>query len=236
MSNNKLIVALDMNSREEALELVEEIRDKVGVFKVGLELFNASGPQIIHEIQSLGVRVFYDAKFHDIPNTVSQAVSVATRLGVWMINVHCAGGLEMLRAARESVIHTAKELNQSPPLLIGVTLLTSIQEKILHDELGIPGTIESTVLRYARLAKEAGLDGVVCSGHEIVVLRKEFGKDFCLVVPGIRPSWSVQTSDQKRIMTPKQAIDAGADYLVIGRPITQSPDPIEAVTKILEEI
>jgi orotidine-5'-phosphate decarboxylase len=236
MPKNKLIVALDVNTREDALSLIKKLREKVGGFKIGLELFHSLGPQIIEEIQSLGVRVFYDGKFHDIPNTVSRAVASISQLGIWMLNVHCSGGIEMMHAASKTAHQTSKLMHKSPPLVIGVTILTSIHNKVLNNEMGIPGNIQSTVLRYSHMAKEAELDGVVCSGYEIEMVRKEMGKDFLLVVPGIRPDWSVQISDQKRIMSPKQAMELGADYLVIGRPITQAPDPCEVVKKIIDEI
>ena len=236
MTKNKIIVALDVDNREKAISLVKELHGKVGAFKIGLELLNSCSIDLIKEIQEMGESIFFDAKFHDIPNTVSGAVSAVTRLGVWMMDVHCSGGLEMMRSAKEAAMKTAKTLNQQPPLVLGVTLLTSINQKSLNEELGISGTAESQVLRLAQLAKEAGLDGVVCSGQEIEILKKEFPMDFKLVVPGIRSVWVFSKTDQKRVMTPKEAIMKGADYLVIGRPIIQSESPKDALEKILDEI
>lgn len=234
--HNPLIVALDVDNRAKALQLTQELEGKVAAFKVGLELFNSAGVSVIEDIHSRNGKVFYDAKFHDIPNTVKGAVAAATKMGVWMVNVHCAGGLEMMKAARASANQTAEILCLTPPLVIGVTVLTSISREMLNTQWGVPGEVESTVLRLATLAKEAGLDGVVCSGHEISLLKKELGKDFKLIVPGIRPAGSVSVQDQKRVMTPKEAIEQGADFLVIGRPITQAPDPAEAALKIINEI
>jgi orotidine-5'-phosphate decarboxylase len=238
---NPIIVALDVDTREKALELVDQLKGKVGAFKVGLELFNSCGRKIIREIQSRGERVFYDAKFHDIPNTVNGAVAAATRMKVWMVNVHCCGGVQMMTAAKESADATAREYGIPCPLVIGVTILTSISENGLLDELGIQGTMEDTVLKYAQLAKQSGLDGVVCSGHEIKRLKSELGTDFKLIVPGIRPadkedSASASNGDQQRVMTPRSAIESGADYLVIGRPITRAENPADAAVKIYNEI
>jgi orotidine-5'-phosphate decarboxylase len=233
---NPIIVALDVDTREKALKLAEELEGKVAAFKVGLELFNSAGVPVIEAIQSKGIPVFYDAKFHDIPNTVKGAVAAATKMGVWMVNVHCTGGLEMMKAARESANETAAKLGSKTPLVIGVTVLTSISQEILNTQWGVSGNVGDTVLRLASLAKEAGLDGVVCSGHEIELLKRELGKEFKLIVPGIRPADSGSVQDQKRVMTPGQAVSLGADYLVIGRPITKAPVPAEAAAKILNEI
>lgn len=233
---NKIIIALDFDNRDDTLFLVDKLSGRIGAFKIGLELFNLLGPDIIRDIQSTGNRVFYDAKFHDIPNTVAGAISVAARWNLWMINLHCSGGLEMMNAARNSVDRITKQMNIKPPLLIGVSVLTSISDKILMEELGSKDSINSVVLRYARLAQSAGLDGLVCSGHEIPLIRNNIGEKFILVVPGIRPEFSDSSADQKRVIRPKEAIQSGADYLVIGRPVTRAKEPIDAVQKIIDEI
>lgn len=232
---SKIIVALDVSNRESARALATQLTGKIAAWKVGLELFNTLGVSIIDELQSQGGRVFYDAKFHDIPNTVKGAVNAATRMGVWMVNVHCSGGLEMMQAARDAADQTAAEMGTRPPLVIGVTVLTSISPFVLNDEIGVKGQVSDTVLRWASLARKAKLDGVVCSGHEIELLKKELGKEFKLVVPGIRPA-SADVGDQKRVMTPAQAVSLGADYLVIGRPITRAQNPGEAADAINAEI
>jgi len=222
----KIIVALDVATKEKALELVKQLRDKISFFKIGLQLYTAEGPEIVRAVLSTGAKVWLDIKLHDIPNTVARAVESANNLGVHMLTIHLSGGSEMIRAAT-----TARANNM---LLLGVTVLTSATEQTLR-EIGITHTVEEQVLRLARWGVEAGIDGVVASPHEIKSLRAEFGDKIKIVVPGMRPSWS-EPGDQKRFMTPREAIDAGADYLVIGRPITAHSNPREAVRKILDEI
>jgi len=226
MTKEKIIVALDVPTKREALELVEKLRDQISVFKIGLQLYTAEGPEIVRAISSTGSEIFLDLKLHDIPNTVARAVETANRLGVGMLTVHLSGGSEMIRAATSARAHNM--------LLLGVTILTSSTEKTLQ-EIGIQDNVDNQVLRLTKLGIEAGIDGVVASSHEIKTLRLEFGNKIKIVVPGIRPSWS-EPGDQRRIMTPREALEAGADYLVIGRPITAHPKPQEAVAKILEEI
>jgi orotidine-5'-phosphate decarboxylase len=196
---------------------------------VGKELFVAAGPEFVRELVAQGYAVFLDLKFHDIPNTVAQACKAAARLGVWMMNVHAAGGPRMLTAAREAV-----EGLDRRPLLIAVTVLTSMGPEEL-DAIGVEANPEQQVLRLARLTHEAGLDGVVCSAREAPALRQSLGPDFCLVTPGIRPVGS-EVGDQTRVLTPIQALRAGADYLVIGRPITQAADPVATLEQISAEI
>ena len=226
MTKEKIIVALDVPTKREALELVEKLRDQISFFKIGLQLYTAEGPEIVRAISSTGSKIFLDLKLHDIPNTVARAVESANRLGVQMLTVHLSGGSEMVRAATSACANSM--------LLLGVTILTSSMEKTLQ-EIGIQDNVDNQVLRLAKLGVEAGIDGVVASSHEIKTLRREFGDRIKIVVPGIRPRWS-EPDDQKRMMTPREALEAGADYLVIGRPIIAHPKPQEAVAKILEEI
>jgi orotidine-5'-phosphate decarboxylase len=226
MTENKIIVALDVPTKREALELVEKLRDQISFFKIGLQLYTAEGPEIVRAVSSTGGKVWLDLKLHDIPNTVARAVESANRLGVQMLTIHLSGGREMIRAAT-----AARPTNI---LLLGVTVLTSSTVETLR-EIGIQDEVDNQVLRLAKLGIEAGIDGVVASPREIKPLRHKFGNRIKIVVPGIRPSWS-EPGDQRRMMTPLEALEAGADYLVIGRPIIAHPNPREAAAKILEEI
>jgi len=223
---DKIIVALDVPTKKEALKLVEKLRDQISFFKIGLQLYTEEGPGIVRTVSATGSKVWLDLKLHDIPNTVAKAVESASRLGVQMLTIHLSGGSEMVRAA------TAARINDM--LLLGVTVLTSATEETLR-EIGIQGKIDDQVLRLAKLGVEAGIDGVVASPHEIKSLRREFGNKIRIVVPGIRPNWS-EPGDQRRTMTPCEALEAGADYLVIGRPIVAHPNPNEAVAKVLGEL
>jgi orotidine-5'-phosphate decarboxylase len=225
-SAGQIIVALDVATNKEALHLVTELSPDVGFFKIGLQLYTAAGPGLARDISVLGPRVFLDLKLHDIPNTVAKAVEAAGRLGVKMLTIHLSGGSEMIRAAVNA--------RQDDMLILGVTVLTSSNDETLR-ETGIPDTINNHVLRLAQLGVSAGIDGLVASPHEARALRTEFGDKIKIVTPGVRPSWS-EPGDQKRFMTPREAIEAGADYLVIGRPITAHPNPREAVARILAEL
>jgi len=225
----RVVVALDMPSAREALAFVSGIRPEQCRLKVGFELFTVGGPALVEGLVARGFGVFLDLKFHDIPNTVAQACAAASRLGVWMINVHTLGGSRMMRAAREEV-----DRQDHRPLLIGVTVLTSHTAGDLA-EIGLPDTPVSQVQRLARLAKESGLDGVVCSAREASDLRREHGDGFRLITPGIRPVGSKQ-DDQQRIVTPVEARRAGADYLVIGRPITRASDPLAVLDAINRDL
>ena len=217
MHDPRIIVALDFPSAESALPLVKKLHPDLCRLKVGKELLTAAGPRLIEKLTHQGFEVFLDLKFHDIPDTVASACKAAASLGVWMINVHALGGRKMLAAAREAIPHDSTKL-------IAVTLLTSMDQNDIAD-IGLQGEPEQIVARLAKLTKDCGLDGVVCSALEAVNLRQQFGADFCLVTPGIRPADS-QANDQKRITTPQQAIRNGASYLVIGRPITRARDPL----------
>lgn len=235
----RIIVSLDVPNLSQALNLVTELRDEVAYFKVGLELLSSAGPTVVEKIKELGGRVFYDGKFFDIPNTVAGASRAVTRLGVAMFNVHTMGGLGMMRAAHQAAIEISHQLSIPPPLVLGVTLLTSLDENIMNQELAIPGRLEERVVWFAGLASEAGLDGVIASPQEIAAIRRSLPKGKVIVVPGVRPIWA-ESFDQKRIATPKEAIAGGATYLVIGRPIIHPPaeigSPKEAVKLINAEI
>lgn len=229
MVDSKVIIALDYASKEEALTFVRLLDPGLCKLKIGKELFTLAGPDLVRSLVDMSFDVFLDLKFHDIPNTVAQACKAAASLGVWMLNVHALGGQTMLQAAREAIDASAQQ-----PLLIGVTILTSMSAADLQ-QIGISGTAEENVERLALLSENAALDGVVCSSKEVKLLRKKVGADFKLVTPGIRPAGSNQ-DDQKRIMTPPDAIQAGSDYLVIGRPITKSNDPLQALIDINRQI
>lgn len=235
-AKDKILVALDVTSIEKALELVQELKDFVGGFKVGLELCTHAGvPQVVDRISQAGGQVFLDLKFKDIPNTVAGASKAACRPGVLMFNVHCDGGREMMKAASNAV--TASD--SAKPLLIGVTVLTSVNKQVMNQEMKVAGELDAQAVHLAKLAKEAGLNGVVCSPHEVQAIKAACGQDFLTVVPGVRPAWAA-TGDQKRIMTPAEAIQQGADYLVIGRPITSPPaeigSPASAAKRIAEDL
>ena len=223
---DKIIVALDVATKEKALDLVEQLHGEISFFKIGLQLYTAEGPEVVRAVLATGVRVWLDLKLYDIPNTVARAVESASTLGVQMLTIHLSGGSEMIRAA------TAARANDM--LILGVTVLTSSTEQTLR-EIGITDIVEDQVLRLARLGAEAGIDGVVASPHEIKTLRREFGHRIKIAVQGIRPTWA-DPGDQKRFMTPSEAIEAGADYIGIGRPITAHAQPREAVRKIIEEL
>jgi len=232
---DKMILALDLADAEYALEIVDKFKDYINIFKVGLELFTTAGPGIIDEIHRKGKKVFLDLKFHDIPNTVTKAALSATRLGVYMFNVHASGGFEMMKRCSESVVEICLKENLRKPIMLGVTVLTSLSREILRDELGIQYGLRTHVRHLSSLALKAGLDGVVASASEVEVIRNHCGRRFIIVTPGIRPSWT-PPDDQKRTLTPKEAIREGSDYLVIGRAILQQPDPIKALELISLEI
>jgi len=235
MSKEKIIVALDVDTLERALELVGQLQPYVGMFKVGMELYNAVGPRAISAIRERGGEVFVDLKLHDIPTTVAKAARVLTKNGASIINVHASGGLAMMQAAASAVQDEAAVQNITPPQLIAVTVLTSMDQETLNCQLQIPGTVEENVVRWAELTQQAGLHGVVASPREITAIRKACGEDFVIITPGIRPL-GVAKNDQERITTPEEAVQLGATYLVIGRPITKEPNPVEAVQKIIAQL
>ena len=221
----KVIVALDFDNAQQALAFVEPLTPDLCKLKVGKELFAVAGPALVEKLVGKGFDVFLDLKYHDIPNTVAKACQAAAKLGVWMLNVHALGGRRMMMQAKEAI-----STCEHQPLLIAVTILTSHSDEELH-EIGLQGTAQENVLRLAQLAEASGLDGVVCSAQEAEALRAIVTPEFQLVTPGIRPA-NAALGDQTRVMTPDKAIQAGANYLVIGRPITQSKDPIETLKLI----
>ncbi len=230
MTQSPIVVALDFEQKTAALELVSRLDPSLCRLKVGKEMFTHFGPDFVKELQQRHFDVFLDLKFHDIPNTVAKAVQAAADLGVWMVNVHASGGSRMMSAAREALITYGEER----PLLIAVTVLTSMEQSDLT-ELGINRSPAEQVLHLAALTQKSGLDGVVCSAQEAQMLKQQFGQQFCLVTPGIRPSFAT-ADDQKRVMTPSQALAAGVDYMVIGRPVTKAADPLAALQAIYQEL
>lgn len=236
LSKDKIILPLDVDSAEKAVELVRLLKHDVGAFKVGLELVNSAGLSIFDKIKQAGAgKIFYDCKFHDIPNTVAGASRGAAKLAVWMFNVHCAGGFAMMKAAKNAAVEESGKLAVPCPLVIGVTVLTSIDQAVLNDEMRVPGAVADQVVHLAKLAREAGLDGVVASPHEIELIRAACGPDFLIVTPGVRPA-GADIGDQKRVMTPSEAVRNGADYLVIGRPIIKAEDPKAAARAIAAQL
>jgi orotidine-5'-phosphate decarboxylase len=234
-AKDRIVLALDIDNDIEALRIVAELRDVVGIFKVGHQLFTAYGPDIVRRIINTGGRVFLDLKYHDIPNTVAKASAEAVKLGVSIFNVHALGGFDMMKAAADSANETAQKGNKPAPLVLAVTVLTSMDEKSLRKDLKITRSLQREVAHLARLAQRAGMHGVVASPQEIKMLRRTVRGPFVILTPGVRPAWAGQ-DDQKRIMTPGEACAAGTDYIVIGRPVLKAADRREAVKKILEEM
>ena len=233
-STKRVIVALDVESANEARAIVSELSGTAAAFKVGMQLFTAAGPELVREL-SAGSRIFLDLKFHDIPNTVAKAGIEAARLGVWMFNVHAAGGSVMMRRTAEEVATVCERENLARPMILGVTVLTSSDATTLH-EIGIERSVEHQVLRLAQLASDCGLDGIVASPIETPAVRDTIGRrDFLIVTPGVRPV-SATNDDQKRVMTPGRAVASGSDYIVVGRPILAAEDRTEALLAIQEEI
>ncbi|XWJ90000.1 orotidine-5'-phosphate decarboxylase [Phytobacter ursingii] len=226
LTSSPIVVALDYDNRDKALAFVDRIDPRDCRLKVGKEMFTLFGPQLVRDLQERGFDVFLDLKFHDIPNTAAHAVKAAADLGVWMVNVHASGGARMMTAAKEALV----PFGNDAPLLIAVTVLTSMEASDLHG-LGISATPAEYAERLAGLTQQCGLDGVVCSAQEAVRFKAAFGQQFKLVTPGIRPQGS-EAGDQRRIMTPEQALAAGVDYMVIGRPVTQSADPAQTLRDI----
>jgi len=224
---NRIIIPLDLDYSQ-AINIAKTLDPNICRLKVGSQLFTSSGPKVINELHSLGFDIFLDLKFHDIPNTVHESVKSAADLGVWMVNVHASGGSKMLEASNKALLGY-----ENPPLLIGVTVLTSLSEEEIK-EIGLKG-IQGQVLQLAGLVKDNGLDGVVCAASDTTAIKSKFGEEFLTVSPGIRPANS-NTNDQSRVATPSEAIKNGSDYLVIGRPVTGSKNPKDALEKIYKEI
>ncbi|WP_237690632.1 orotidine-5'-phosphate decarboxylase [Paenibacillus caui] len=232
----RLMVALDYKTAGEAQALIQRLAGIPCFMKVGMQLYYAAGPDFVRELKAKGYSVFLDLKMHDIPNTVRGGADSVTRLGVDMFNVHAAGGIKMMLAAREGALGAVQQDSTlKMPQIIAVTQLTSTDQQMLNREIGIPGSVEEAVVRYAGLAKESGLDGVVASPLEAKAIKAAYGPAFLTVTPGIRPAGS-ETADQSRILTPGQAIQQGTDYIVVGRPITAAKDPREAALQIVEEM
>ncbi|OZH55886.1 orotidine 5'-phosphate decarboxylase [Hydrocoleum sp. CS-953] len=234
MTIDKIIVPLDVPTEAAAIALIDKLPEIIW-WKVGLELFVSCGPQILSILKQRQKRIFLDLKFHDIPNTVAGACRVAASYGVDLLTIHATAGRAALTKAQEAVMEGAKAIGQNPPKLIAITILTSLTSRDIAFDLKIPLELPEYALQMALLAQESGLSGAVCSPQEVEQLRRVCGDDFVLVCPGIRPSWA-EAGDQKRSLTPSQAIKAGADYLVIGRPITAAADPKEALERICQEL
>lgn len=229
---NPIIVALDTDSPFKALSMVRRLKVTGVAFKVGFELFCAGGPKVVEKIINQDVRVFLDLKYHDIPTTVAKVSEVVSKMGVWMFNVHASGGMEMMKAAKESSVRAAKSVSLTPPILLAVTVLTSMASV---KEMGVKSSVADHVLLLASLAEQSGLDGVVASAQEAQLIRQKMGSKFTLVTPGIRLPED-ENGDQKRVLTPQQALQSGANYLVIGRPITQSKKPFQVIEQIKKSV
>ncbi len=230
----RLIVALDVDDLEQAAELVRQLAGEVGMFKIGKQLFTHAGPQAVRQIQELGGEIFLDLKFHDIPNTVAKAAIEATRLGVKMFNVHASGSLEMMRLTVKEVRRVCRQQKLRKPIMLAVTVLTSLNQDDLQ-RVGVERKVADQVVRLALLTKEAGMDGVVASPHEVADIREACGRRFVIVTPGIRPS-DGNRNDQQRVMTPHNAVRGGVDYIVVGRPIVEAKDPVAAARSIVAEM
>lgn len=233
-ARDRLILALDLPSVDAAEGMIKRLQGKIHLFKVGLQLFTAEGPRVIGRIQDRGGRVFLDLKYHDIPHTVAAAVAQAVEWGVFMVDLHAAGGPAMMRAAVDAAAEKAASIGVARPRLLAITVLTSLTQTDLKT-LGVAGTVEEQVLALARLAKEAGLDGVVASPSEAAAIRRSLGPKFLLVTPGIRPR-ATDTDDQRRVATARDALTAGADYVVVGRPILKAADPVAVVENLIAEM
>lgn len=231
----KIILALDVPTKKQAIEIINRTEGLINAFKIGLQLFVSAGSEFVQELTSSGLRIFLDLKFHDIPNTVAKAGIEAAKLGVWMFNIHALGGSEMMKRTVEEVTNFCEAKKLEKPKILGVTILTSSNNETLK-QIGIKSDVKEAVRNLANLSEQCDLDGVVASPHEIEIVRKNARKkNFLIVTPGIRPSFAT-VEDQKRVMTPKEAISLGADYIVIGRPILQSSDQRATIEKILTEI
>ena len=230
----RLIVALDFDSLEQATDLVRQLSGEVGMFKIGKQLFTHAGPQAVRQIQELGGEIFLDLKFHDIPNTVAKAAIEATRLGVKMFNVHASGSLEMMRMTVKEVKRVCRQQKLRRPIMLAVTVLTSLNQDDL-ERVGVERKVSDQVVRLALLTKEAGMDGVVASPHEVGDIREACGRRFVIVTPGIRPA-DENRNDQQRVMTPQDAVCGGVDYIVVGRPIIEAKDPVSAARAIVADM
>lgn len=232
---DRLIIALDVDTVDAALAVVDRLGDDISTYKVGFELFVSAGPEVVKRIHDRGKRVFLDLKYHDIPNTVAKAAVVATRMGVFLFNVHASGGLDMMQRTVASVNDVSAREGLPRPKIIAVTMLTSMTNEVLKNEIAIPHPVKTQVRTLALLTKQAGLDGVVASPHEITMIKEQCGREFLVVTPGIRPSWT-PLDDQRRTATPREAIHDGADFIVMGRAILKAEDPARAIELISLEM
>jgi len=230
----RLVVALDVDTLDQATDLVRILANEVGMFKIGKQLFTHAGPQAVRSIQELGGEIFLDLKFHDIPNTVAKAAIEATRLGVKMFNVHASGSLEMMRTTVKEVQRVCRQEKRRRPIMLAVTVLTSLNQNDLK-RVGVTNKVAAQVVRLALLTKEAGMDGVVASPHEVADIRAACGRRFVIVTPGVRPADAIR-NDQQRVMTPRDAVRAGVDYIVVGRPVIEAKDPVLAARAIVAEM
>ena len=232
---DRLIVALDKSDKNQVMQLIQVLGDEIVWYKVGMELYYNEGNTLVEELLATKKKVFLDLKFHDIPNTVEQASRAASRLGIGMFNVHVAGGVLMMRQAKEGSLEEAHKLGYHPPMVLGMTILTSLSQQVFNHEVGFSGTIRNKVLKWAEMAQKAGLDGVVASAREAEDIKRECGPDFKIITPGIRPIGSA-LDDQSRVMDPAKALSAGSDFLVVGRPITRDADPRRAAMDIKKQM
>jgi orotidine-5'-phosphate decarboxylase len=235
VANSRIILALDVSDPGYALEIADRFGEQIDIFKVGLELFSSAGPSVVRSIQDRGKKVFLDLKFHDIPNTMARASLAAARLGVHMFNLHTSAGSEAMKRCTDAVVELCLKEDLQKPKVLGVTVLTSLEPEVLRREFGIQHSLRTHVKHLSKMARDAGLDGVIASGHEVSLIRNHCGDKFLIVTPGIRPSWS-PPEDQKRTMTPRDAVREGADYLVIGRSILDQPDSLKALDLITVEM
>jgi len=234
-ARERLILAVDTSSKDEACHYLKELHNDIGMFKIGLQLFMRYGPEILKVFQSSGAKIFLDCKYLDIPNTVARACEEATAHGVQMFTIHACGGRPMLQAASQAVSQKAQQLGIAEPTILAVTVLTSISQQVLNDDIGVPGKLEEHVLKLATQVKESGVKGLVASPEEVKLLRAQLDHEMVIVTPGVRPEWA-DANDQSRFTTPFQAIQNGSDYLVVGRPITKAANPKDAARRIVAEI
>lgn len=234
-AKDRIILSLDVDDFEQVTDLVKKLKNYVGTFKIGMYQFPILVPQMIKLIQDEGARVYFDGKFHDIPNTVAKAGVSLLDQRIDFFSVHTSGGSKMIKACVEACHKRAEELNVEPPIILGETVLTSIGQRTLKNELGLSENTQDVCLRLAKIAKNSGLNGIIASACEAKYIRKKLGEDFIILTPAIRPTWS-KIYDQLRVLSPKEAIDSGSDYLLIGRPITQAKDPVSAIKLIIDEI
>jgi orotidine-5'-phosphate decarboxylase len=235
VANSRIILALDVSDPGYALEIADRFGEQIDIFKVGLELFSSAGPSVVRSIQDRGKKVFLDLKFHDIPNAMARASLAAARLGVHMFNLHTSAGSEAMKRCTDAVVELCLKEDLQKPKVLGVTVLTSLEPEVLRREFGIQHSLRTHVKHLSKMARDAGLDGVIASGHEVSLIRNHCGDKFLIVTPGIRPSWS-PPEDQKRTMTPRDAVREGADYLVIGRSILDQSDSLKALDLITVEM